>query len=279
VRHDEVFDSTADVSGVCSFELCRNFIFEQLKTSDYGRMVILPSTIHVSTFEYGAFTHPLRGRCIFEAEKGQFKKVKRETEEAAAIPIYSPNQLYAMTPVRVERNVLFELLEHWLKEPFNLDYVLYEDSWRDFEERVESEKRIEFRYLANVGLGSDESWMLATLWFDNKPIAVLTYKGEDSEYATYITDQRELHRMVEWVHSLAPEPEEAGTDGIVDPDKPQEFYTEFWNYTLHDFYDVASGLPKRPPSRRGDWGHYGLWDEGVKFAGDDSGRHVEEKRD
>ena len=132
---------------------------------------------------------------------------------------------------------------------------------------MESEKRIQLRYLAHVGIGSDESWFLATLWFDGRPLAVLTYHGEDRDYTANVSNPVVLREMLDWIYSLAPK---GHISGVVDADTPNESYTEFWGHTLHEFYDVTSGLPKRPPkkSNHESWGHYRLHSEG-RFAGDD----------
>jgi hypothetical protein len=230
-----------------------------LDTYDFAKMHFKgEGRSHIDEFWCGAFTHPVRGRCKFVATENDFAQYLREMKEDADIPIYSPNQLYVMTPVMVTtESVLYDLLNYWLKEPFNLN--LYEagfgSGYHKFEAEVEKEGRIQFRYIVRVNMDSDESWVLATLWFDGKPVAVLTRRGED-DYAAHVSDQPQLHRMVEWVHSLAPKPEEEGS-GVVDPDKPQEFYTESGSHTLHDFYDVKSGLPKRPPRYLGWNHHYG----------------------
>lgn len=269
-RIAKVFDSTADLPGVNSFDLCRKFIFEQLETNDYATMRFVPEMENVKSFEYGAFTHPTRGRCMFEAVQGEWEKVKRDMEIDADIPIYSANQLYSMTPVSVEENVSYRLFDHWFSE----HNIHLNDNADD---AVDATKRIQMRYLAHIGLGYDESWELATLWWRPaeaspfyEPVAVLTYQGDDYDYEKYVTNPKALAELIRFVTEFTPK-------ASVDPDKPMEHYTEFWNHTLHDFYDVASGRPKLPrvtgPKNQWggiptEWHHHGIDREETAYAGE-----------
>lgn len=267
-RIAKVFDSTADLPGVSSFDLCRKYIFEQLETSDYAAMRFVPEMEHVKSFEYGAFTHPVRGRCMFEAVQGEWEKAKHEMEEDAAVPIYSPNELYKMTPVSVEEDVSYRLFDHWFSE-----HNIHLDDNAD--DAVDATKRIQMRYLAHIGMGFDESWELATLWWRPcgaspfyEPVAVLTYQGDDYDYEKYVTDPKALTELIRFVTEFTPK-------ASVDPDKPMECYTEFWRHTLHDFYDVTTGKPKRPratgPKNKWgntptEWWHHGINREETEYA-------------
>lgn len=245
--------------GSNAYDSARCFVVEQLETHDFVKMKFKTSErALVEDLWAGAFSHPLRGRCKGICTPKEFSEHMQKLHEAADKPIYSPNQLYAMTPVGVEtKDILWDLMKQWFKAPFNLEYLEYQEGYKELETAVESAARIQLRYLACVGFGSDEAWKLATLWFDDKPVAILTQQGEDG-YSAYTTDRESLYQMVEWVRSLAPRPKEGGGD--VDPDKPMEALTEFWNHTLHDFYDVETGKRTKPPKYgpRTAWNHYGV---------------------
>lgn len=238
-----------------AMETCKLYLLGELKVpgNDFAAMHFVnydgSDIDNREPLAWGAFTHPLRGRIVFSSgyTSGHASALKEEMEFADK-PFYSPNQLYAMKPVSVvTRYIMSNVVQHWMKDEFGLYESSYKDGFHEAMEKAEDTKRIEIRYLADIGFGSDESWSVGTLWFDGKPVAVLTYYGENEDYDAYVTHDATLRAMVEWVRSLVPDnPYE--TPSLVDPDKPLEIYTEFNRHTLHDFYDVEKQEPKPPPN-------------------------------
>lgn len=239
------FDSEL-VKGI-AFDVASNFADECLDTLTFVRIHFdTDEEDNVNDLWCGSFDHPTRGRCKLVATEESYNREMKKLTEAADLPIYSPNELYAMPPKSVEtKDVVYQMCRDWFPQRMG-----FFPTGQEFSDKVGAHKNIEIRYLVNATLGSDDVWVIATLWFLQMPVAVLTHHGEDG-YSAYITDIDHFNQMVMWMQTLLGQKALEGV-GIVDPKKPLEAYTEFWGYTIHDFYDTAAGLPKKP-AKKSSW--------------------------
>jgi hypothetical protein len=107
---------------------------------------------------------------------------------------------------------------------------------------AEQPARLELRILADECPDGRRTWTLCTAWFDGKPFMVANSSGRDGDeyYNRWVTDAGLLHSMVEYLRTFIPQ-QAAET---VDPDKVIPDMTEFYNATLHDYYDVAKQAKK-----------------------------------
>lgn len=225
---------------VLDFTDAETAVDKMLETYDCAKVVAEGADVEM---HYRAFTDRDRGRIKIagvdakDAERGL--ATERKKCEAT---VFSAAQLFKLKPVYVETRSLGMLLECWLR-----DYMPNLYFGHEVIDQIASHAKIELRYLANVNLGSDESWTLATVWFEHKPCMVVTYYGEDN-FEHFITDTTIFGEMMHWVYTFIP------CDRIVSPDKPLPQYTEFWGYTLEDYYDPQTQQQRK--LKNGGW-HYG----------------------
>jgi hypothetical protein len=185
---------------------------------------------------YQVVTDPFRGRTIIAAsDEGGLEERRTETLEKFKRHVYTPNELYALKGV-----CDFDLdnLETWLKLD-NVDFSEYgttlgESPWS----RIAAERRVKVRALTHTWGYSDEWWFIGTLWFDDKPIAVLTHTGECG-VSRFITDPLEFSALIAYIRSFAPKADPQFF--VVAPDKPLADLTEFDDYNVfEEHYDVVN---------------------------------------
>jgi hypothetical protein len=227
-------DQWTEIDSFSEFADAEKCVRAMLKEHNWAKLFCgVPNKAHKDIeLYYGAFTDPIRGRIEFggtcqEAQVVDLKHVERVKCQA---PVLSPNELYALKPVSVSFDDGWTILERWLK-----DYLQGMNTFDIVYEEISKSKRLERRTLAHVGLGSEESWSLDTLWFDGKPFAVAQHSGDDDNEC-FITDSSALHDLVDWVRSLVRDKE---TIRVVDPAVPDFRLTEFGRYQLTSYYDVV----------------------------------------
>lgn len=212
-----------------------------METKEFGRITrSYPVSAHVDAGEitllYRAFTDQYRGRIIVAAIDEEdldksFKIQKKYCEQR----VYSPAELYAMKPVSVH-HFLYHLINVHLNDevsPYDLDLDV-----------VEAEKRIEVRELVNHDFDGRRVWMLRTIWFDGKPVMVVSASGRDADeyHDRWITDGNQYADMIRYLRSFTPQTQERG---FVEASAKIPAMTEFYGSTIHDFYDVKQQEPRK----------------------------------
>ena len=136
----------------------------------------------------------------------------------------------------IDKKNLYRLFEHWLH-----DFLAGLPTDFKTMEQIEKTGRIEIRYLADPNIGSDEVWILASVWFDGVPVMWVTHWGESCEFKRHITDVYQFSIMVQWIIEMFPlEDMDYAQMGV-----PKVELTEFGNHTLDEFYDLENEV-KRP---------------------------------
>jgi hypothetical protein len=216
------------------FDRLQHQLMEHLETREFGKLVRhYPATDSMPEGElalfYRAFTDPYRGRQVVagmdEEERDEcFGQRKRE----CGLKAFTPEELYALKPVRTDfasgHTVEVHLPEIDLYE-LDLD-------------KVEAEKRMETRTLVDHDYDGRRGWTLQTVWFDGKPVMVVNSSGRDGDeyHERWITDAEAFGKLLAWLQSFIPRTE---VTGFVKPDAVIPAMTEFYNHTIHDYYDTG----------------------------------------
>ena len=229
------------------FEKARNLICGKLKNEGFAAGVMTADTRDEAykakhgfygqpervELHYRAWDDPHRGRIVAGGLESvaAMDKYAAELQDKYTAKVFTANEIYALKPIDLPWVGYLGSLERWMKE----ENVCLHDfrAW----ETVEAEKRIELRFLVNENMGSDESFEIGSVWFDGKPLAVVTHTGEDNS-DRYITDVAGWYRMIAYLRVFMV-PEEEDKPQVLDPNTPLQWLTELDGYhTLHDFYDV-----------------------------------------
>jgi len=132
----------------------------------------------------------------------------------------TPNQLYALPPIRIEKSV---------------DDALPGFPELDQYETYDANSRIEVRWLANECFDGERGWELASVWIDDQPFMIMTSagRGNQDHQDRFITDEALYWKAVEYLRSLVPaEPIQDLTD--IDAELPD--LTRFYGHSLEEFY-------------------------------------------
>jgi hypothetical protein len=197
-----------DWQGDFSWERISALLEDKLATKEYGAIIrTYFETVHVPggaeskvTDEIGlyyrAFTDPYRGRIIVGGDSpANTNKHFEERRAQCAQKVFTPAELYTLKPVQTDYDTYTVL-----------DYVDSIDRY-DFEaNKADAEKRLEIHRLA-----WENEWMLATVWFDGKPVMVIGYSGKDGEEKDkWITDGAVYADMVAWLYTFVEKTEVTG---------------------------------------------------------------------
>lgn len=132
----------------------------------------------------------------------------------------TPNQIYALSPIKVENSL------------YHLDNFCH-----DFEiENMPNvdQNRITMRYYASECLDwGERSWSIFAIYFDNKPIAICQTAGRGGHDHTdiFVTDSNGFVAMKQFLRSLV-DPKEFA---VYDPDSDVPDLTYFWGHNWSDF--------------------------------------------
>jgi hypothetical protein len=228
-------------------DLLSSMISQRLQTKEYGKIVRSwpaderhPRRLPAGELElyYRAFTDPYRGRIIVSgADLADLDANYQQTRKYCAQKVFSPAELYALKPVDTDYGSWHTISTHFQEDNFS-----YFDVDTD---AVAQTQRMETRTLVNHDYDGRRGWTLQTVWFDGKPVMVVTSSGRDgSEYTErWITDPEQFGKLLAFLKSFAPEPE--GLSGFVKADTKIPAMTEFYGHTIHDYYDVEAQEPKK----------------------------------
>lgn len=186
---------------------------------------------------YGTFMDPIRGRQYSGGVESmeELMAYMEKDRQACSLQVFTPRELYALAPIPhhspLDSYDLQALVRLYLPEVQEYD--------TDFD-AVLAQNAIDIRYLANVCFDGRRTWTLATVWYKHSPVMVITSSGRDGDeyHERYVTDSVVFHQLLYcfWIHQTGP--------AVIDANVPLAELTEFYNATLHDFYDVESQTKK-----------------------------------
>jgi len=223
------------------FNLLQHDLMHGLDTKEYGKLVrTYPKTEHVPGGElvlhYRAFTDEHRGRIIVSGtDLAELDASYRKTKKYCAQKVFTPTELYALKPTRTDYGSWHAVSVH-LRDEIGNGFDLDLDA-------VEKTQRMETRTLVDHDYDGRRGWTLQTVWFDNKPVMVVNSAGRDGDeyHERWITDPELFGELVTFLKSFMSE----DTTGFVKADAKIPAMTEFYNHTIHDYYDVEAQEPKK----------------------------------
>ena len=226
--------------GVGDYKRIEHTLLKLLKTKEYGKLVTAyPANKHVKAGElalfYRAFSDEYRGRIIVSGtDLADLDTNFRETKKRCAVKVLSADELYALKPVRFNYGSWHTVNVH-LAENINV----YDTDL----DAVEETRRMETRTLVDFDYDGRRGWTLQTVWFDGKPVMVVNSSGRDGDeyHERWITDAPLFGKLVTFLRSFAPEAKEEQ----VKASAKIAAMTEFYNHTIHDYYDVEAQEPKK----------------------------------
>lgn len=146
------------------------------------------------------------------------------------------NELYAMEPKKVTRELGY-------LSGFRFDHIpeltnqFYVDSYWGLEEKNE---KVEIRYHMDHCFDGRRVWVLASVWYEDKPVMVIQNAGRegDDHYARYVTDKDAYDSMISYIVSLLETDFKIEKD-LYDADEDIKDVTHFYGHDLHTVEDVS----------------------------------------
>ena len=220
----------------------RHDLYKALETKEYGKFQrIWPANVHMDAGElsilFRAFTDQYRGRIIVSGvDEAELAKMYAEQKAFCAQKVFTPAELYALKPAlnphsgepRVDYGSWHTLSVHIPEvDYYNLDT-----------DAIEATKRFETRTLVDHDYDGRRGWTLQTVWYDGKPVMVVNSSGRDGDeyHDRWITDNQAFGDMIGFLRSYGKD-DQPPTDFVKASDVIPAM-TEFYNATIHDFYDV-----------------------------------------
>jgi hypothetical protein len=218
------------------------WVAEQLATHEFAKFVrTFPSNAHVEGGEivllYQAFTDEFRGRQMISGtdEQDLAESVERH-KKFCAQKVFTPAELYALKPA-LRRHDGEPLVDFggWHTVTVHLQEVDYYDLDTD---KIEATRRFEVRTLVDHDYDGRRTWTLETVWFDSKPVMVVNSSGRDGDeyHERWITDGAAFGDLIVFLNSFRKTDEQSGD--FVKASDVIPAMTEFYNHTIHDYYDV-----------------------------------------
>lgn len=216
-------------------ERLRHALMEKLGDKEFGKLVRSRPGYEFVLW-YRAFDDQFRGRQIVggTSEEELTAAVEARKQECS-LKVFSPAELYALKPASVSYDPWRVVDVHLRNEisPYDFD-----------NDAVEATNRVETRTLVDLCYDGRRTWTLQTVWFDDKPVMVVTSSGRDGDeyHDRWITDGAAFHDLVRFLHSFVKE--DAPTD-FVEASAKIPAMTEFYGHTIHDYYDSETQEPRK----------------------------------
>jgi len=216
--------------GAEDFNAIQHTLMVCLKTNEYGKIVRLMSPSDSITLYYRAFDDQYRGRQVVTGTtEDEVNAAYEERKQQCAAKVFTPAELYDLDPIRVQYDSWHTVNVHLsseISDPLSIDL-----------DEVAATQRFEVRTLVDHDYDGRRGWTLQTVWFDKRPVMVVNSSGRDGdEYRErWITDGEAFYDLVRFLNSFS-KPE--GSGEFVKADEKIPAMTEFYNHTIHDYYDV-----------------------------------------
>lgn len=222
------------------FDVMSRMVGTVIQTKEYAKIVRSPLDFSSQQSElvlyYRAFDDPWRGRqYVSGIDLDDLNEGYARRMEECKKRCFAPSELYGMKPISVSYDSYHVLTVHLSAELSSYHNVS--------EDKLLESKRFETRTLVDHSYDGRRTWTLQTVWFDNQPVMVVNSSGRDGdEYDNrWITDGANFHNMVSYLNSLIERDEDSD---FVKADAVIPAMTEFYNGTIHDFYDVVTQTPR-----------------------------------
>ena len=217
-------------------------LMQRLETKEYGKVVkTYPASKHVSKGElvlhYRAFDDEFRGRQIVSGtDLADLDRAYQEHKRRCAARVFTPAELYALKPTHVDYGTWHTINVHLSSD---VDYFSLTGNF----DAIEKQQRMETRTIVDHDYDGRRGWTLQTVWFDGKPVMVVNSSGRDGDeyHGRWITDSALFGELVAFLRSFTPE---AKGDQVKASAKIPAM-TEFYNHSIHDYYDVEAQEPKK----------------------------------
>jgi hypothetical protein len=223
------------------FEPLQRELMVQLDTKDFGKITrIYSANDHIEggelTVLYRAFTDEYRGRILVSGiDEAELNDSYQHFKTFCAQKVFSPAELYALKPVRVDYGSWHTVNVHLSNDVDYFDIDL---------DAVEATQRMETRSIVDHDSDGRRGWTLQTVWFDKKPVMVVNSSGRDGDeyHDRWITDGDIFGELVAFLRTFTPQTEKAG---FVKASDKIPAMTEFYDASIHDFYDVEAQEPRK----------------------------------
>lgn len=218
------------------FDHLQRELYRLLDTKEFGKIIrSYPSNNHVVGGElslwYRAFDDPFRGRQIVSGmDEDELTQAYEAHKILCARQVFTPDELYALKPIRVDYGCWHTINVHFSSELACFDLEFDDDA-------LEQSQRMETRTIVDHDYDGRRGWTLETIWFDKKPVMVANSSGRDGDeyHERWITDAALFAELITFLRSFALQTEATGFVKAADKIPAM---TEFYNHTIHDYYDV-----------------------------------------
>lgn len=203
-------------------------IYNHMETKTHGKLVAKREDRDLEIY-YRAYTDEHRGRIVVSgltAEEADEHIVRRRKQLERKC--FTPRELYALKPTRTEFDLYSLVMVHLTAEI---------DGWAFDMNAASKTERVEIRNLVDYCADGRRTWTLQTIWFDGEPVMVVTSSGRDGDenHERFITNRERFDEMLDFFRSFG---KEVALSGHVSIDQVIPSMTEFYNATIHDYYNV-----------------------------------------
>lgn len=138
----------------------------------------------------------------------------------------TPNQLYQRTPTKTD---------HFIKQlkGFYYDHVPEIKGELPIDD---PSKKVEVRYYKDFNFDTRRYWLLASVWFEDKPVMIIQNAGRegDDHAASFITDDAQYRAMIG--HLATIQKHDDIKDRSVNPDTDIPKLTSFYGNELEGYF-------------------------------------------
>lgn len=143
-----------------------------------------------------------------------------------------PSELYQRTPESIDYDL--GLLKGFSYN--HLPEITFDFPWIDGQ-RADPGKRVRIHYYKNHCFDGRRVWILAGVFFDNKPVMITRNAGRegDDHSSRFVTDPVLYQEMLLYLNTLNPVKSEAGDICNAEDDIPE--LDSFYGHKLGDYFD------------------------------------------
>jgi len=138
----------------------------------------------------------------------------------------TPNQLYQRAPVKTD---------HYIKQLKGTYYDHIPEINGDLP-FIDMARKIEVRYYKDFTFDVRRYWLLASIWFEGKPVMIIQNAGRegDDHAASFITDMEQYQAMIGHLATL--QKHDDIKDRTTDPDTDVPNLTSFYDNELEGYF-------------------------------------------
>lgn len=196
---------------------------------EFGKMVVLRQGADAFELFFRTFDDEHRGlQFVSGLDEKELNKSYQMQRQFCSQKVFSPQELYNLKPVRTH-NFLHHFVSVHMREEI--------DSFDLDSDAIENDAQVELRVIADRCPDGRRTWTLETVWFKGFPVMVVNSSGRDGDeyHSRWVTDLERFMEMITYMKTFMTNHE---VEGLVSPDTIIPAMTEFYNATIHDYYDV-----------------------------------------